>query len=78
MTERWPRLMRRKVAAQYCDLSEAEFEREVLTGRLPGSRVVGRHEHWDVKALDQAIDALMGSGEPDWRQGMRKKLDEAA
>ncbi len=71
-------MMKRATAAAYCDLSVAGFEREVFAGRLPGSRVIGGQEHWDVKALDRAIDALMGSGEPDWRNALRKKLDEAA
>lgn len=29
-----PRMMKRKTAAQYCDLSEAAFEREIIAGRL--------------------------------------------
>lgn len=31
----WPRLMRRRTAALYCDMTEAEFEREVSSGRFP-------------------------------------------
>ena len=31
----WPAAMRLKVAAAYCDLSPADFEREIIAGRLP-------------------------------------------
>jgi hypothetical protein len=65
-------------AAAYCDLSPAAFQREVAAGRLPVGRAIGGKEHWDKNALDRAIDALMGSGEPDWRQNLRKRYGEAA
>lgn len=78
MTARWPRLMKLANAAAYCDLTPAAFEREVFAGRLPAGREVGGRQHWDKVALDRAIDALMGSGEPDWRRNLRKRYENAA
>ena len=77
MSDRWPRLMKRRVAAQYCDMTEPAFEREVASARLPSGRMIGGREHWDKIALDRAIDALMGSGEPDWRSDLRKRYEAA-
>ena len=70
-------MMKRKVAAEYLDLSEAAFEREVASARLPTGRMIGGREHWDKIALDRAIDALMGGGEPDWRSDLRKRYEAA-
>jgi len=32
----WPRMMRKKTAMAYCELSEAAFKREVFSGRQLG------------------------------------------
>lgn len=78
MTARWPRLLKLKSAAEYCDMTTAAFEKEVLSGRLPNGRVIGGREHWDKVALDRAIDALMGIGEmPDYRKALRDRRDAA-
>jgi hypothetical protein len=74
---RWPRLMKLASASAYCDLTPAAFEREIGAGRLPSGREIGGKEHWDRVALDKAIDALMGSSEPDWRQDLRKRYGKA-
>jgi hypothetical protein len=77
--ERWPRLMKRKTAAEYCDLSEPAFEREVHEGRLPIGVKVGGREHWDKLALDAAISRLAGAiDEPDYRRKLRERYGEAA
>lgn len=60
---RWPALMKRKTAAEYLDMSEAAFEREVAGGRLPASIMVGGREHWRKDALDSAIARLSGDVE---------------
>jgi|APMI01.1.fsa_nt_gi hypothetical protein len=60
---RWPALMKRKTAAEYLDMSEAAFEREVAGGRLPTSIMVGGREHWRKDALDSAIARLSGDVE---------------
>lgn len=71
----WPAMMRRGLAARYCDLSVAEFEREVNEGRLPLPIMLGNSEHWSRRKLDEALDALHG-GEGDWRS--KVGLDRSA
>lgn len=72
----WPRMLKRKTAAQYCDLSEAAFEREVVAGRLPAPVMLGGREH-SRKPDDQyrKMEALFDgpyaelfsrSGRPGW------------
>jgi hypothetical protein len=56
----WPAAMKRPTAAGYCELSEAEFEREVAAGRLPSPFVVGRHQHWSKAQLDKALLIMAG------------------
>jgi predicted DNA-binding transcriptional regulator AlpA len=59
-------MLRRATAALYCDLSAAEFEREVSTGRLPHPVRLGNHPHWDRGELDEALNRLVGKTR-DWR-----------
>ena len=76
---RWPRMMKRKTAAEYCDLSESAFEREVLAGRLPCAIVLGGRDHWDRFALDTALNQIAGiMAEPDYREELRGRYGEAA
>jgi hypothetical protein len=71
--------MKRKTAAQYCDLSESAFEREVLAGKLPCAIKLGERDHWDKKALDAAISSLAGTDdEPEYRRKLRGRYGEAA
>lgn len=63
-----PRMMTRARAAHYCDLSEAEFQREVDSGMLPGPVMLGKKPHWSRKELDAHLDKLEG-GAGDWRAG---------
>lgn len=63
-----PRMMTRARAAHYCDLTEAEFEREVAAGRLPSPVMLGKKPHWSRVELDQTLDRLEG-GVADWRAG---------
>lgn len=79
MTARWPRMMKRKTAAEYCDLSESAFEREVLRGTLPCAITLGSRDHWDRQALDAALNVLAGvEAEPDYRRKLRERYDDAA
>ena len=65
----WPRMMRRSTAAAYCDLSSADFEREVCAGRLPAGIKLGSEAHWSRDQLDAALDKMLGIGGPrDWRK----------
>ena len=71
---RWPRMMKRKTAAEYCDLSESAFEREVLAGRLPSPVMLGGREHWCQVALDRALAILTGEQAlPEWEQELIRK-----
>jgi hypothetical protein len=58
---RWPRFMKRKTAAEYCDMTEAAFEKEVMAGRLPCAVVAGGRDHWDRQAIDAAISRIAGN-----------------
>jgi predicted DNA-binding transcriptional regulator AlpA len=60
----WPCRLSREQAAAYCGLSPASFDREVDEGRLPDAIRKGRRALWDIKALDRALDAEIGEGEP--------------
>jgi excisionase family DNA binding protein len=64
----WPGAMRLRLAAAYCDLSLAEFEREVAAGVLPAPIPLGRGKRWSRRALDSAVAALYGE-ELHWRDG---------
>lgn len=64
-----PRMMTRARAAHYCDLSEAEFEREVAAGNLPTPILLGKKPHWSRKDLDARLDMLAGDSVDDWRSG---------
>ncbi len=63
----WPRMMRKAMAAAYCDLSTASFEREIFDGRLPVGVLFGGQMHWSRVALDEALDRITGHGVADWR-----------
>jgi hypothetical protein len=62
----WPAAMKRGLAARYCDLSVAEFEREVVAGRLPMPVTLGNSEHWPKSRIDEALERISGSAS-DWR-----------
>lgn len=74
----WPCMMRQSLAAKYCDLTVAEFEREVSTGRLPAPVTLGNGERWSRAQLDKALAILTGDSKPDWRKGSPLYKDEAA
>lgn len=61
-------MMKRGTAALYCELSVAEFEREIVEGRLPMPVKLGKHEHWSKARLDEALDRLTGDN-GNWFDG---------
>lgn len=63
----WPRSMKREKACAYLDLSAAEFEREIIAGRLPQPVKLGNHDHWSRAELDACIERLTGEQSEDWR-----------
>ncbi|RDC59740.1 hypothetical protein HME9302_00033 [Alteripontixanthobacter maritimus] len=74
MTARWPHMMKRDTAAQYCDLSPSAFTGEVGAGRLPMPTTLGGRDHWFRPALDKALARIAGEVVDDyeeefWRNG---------
>lgn len=75
----WPMMLKRSTAAAYLDLSEAAFEREVAAGRLPMPVQLGKRDHWNRVAIDEAVARLNGPADaPDWRQRARARYGKAA
>ncbi len=62
----WPAMMKRATAAAYLDMSEAAFQREVASGRLPCAVSLGGRPHWRKLALDKAMDLLTGERASDY------------
>ena len=63
----WPAMMTRQLAADYCCLSVAQFEREIVAGRLPNPVKLGGTEHWHRPTLDRYLEQIAG-GTYDWRK----------
>ena len=80
VTARWPAMMKRKTAAEYCDMSEAAFEREIMAGRLPSSVMFGGREHWRKESLDAAFSRLAGEADkvPEYRRRALGDYGQAA
>lgn len=62
----WPQMMTRKLAADYCCLSETQFQREIVDGRLPEPVRLGGNDHWHKPTLDTYLERIAGSV-TDWR-----------
>lgn len=62
----WPAMMTRKLAADYCCLSEEQFKREVIDGRLPEPVKLGGRDHWHRPTLDRHLELIAGAAD-DWR-----------
>lgn len=78
MTARWPRLMKRKTAAEYCDMSVPTFLKQVEECRLPPPVMLGSRDHWDRQMLDKSIHALAGEYIPEHERKFWENDDEAA
>jgi predicted DNA-binding transcriptional regulator AlpA len=59
-------MMTRKLAADYCCLSEAQFEREIIDGRLPIPVRLGGRDSWHRATMDQYLERI-ANPESDWR-----------
>lgn len=78
---RWPAMMKRQTAAEYCDMSVAAFEREIIAGRLPAGIMFGNREHWSKDALDAAFERLAGGSNeevPEYRRKAMARYGKAA
>lgn len=78
MNARWPAMMKRKTAAEYLDMSEAAFEREVVSGRLPTAVIMGGRDHWSKEALDRALAAIAGEDVDEAEAEFRRRYGKAA
>lgn len=71
-----PRLLNRHEASLYVGLSPNTFDRQVAAGTFPAPfPLTGlRRRLWDVRALDAAIDRVMGikAKDDDWEASKRK------
>jgi predicted DNA-binding transcriptional regulator AlpA len=63
----WPAMMTRQLAADYCSLSIAQFEREINAGRLPAPVSLGGVAHWHKPTLDRYLEQISGATY-DWRK----------
>jgi len=68
-------MMKRATAAAFCDLSEAEFDREVACGRLPMPVKFGSKDHWSHQHLVDAIAKIEGTVANDWRSSARHYVE---
>lgn len=51
--------MRREAAAAYVGVSPSKFDGWVRDGRMPAGRAVDGCVLWDIRALDEAFEALL-------------------
>ncbi|MDE1915003.1 MAG: hypothetical protein KGJ57_05040 [Sphingomonadales bacterium] len=71
-------MMKRATAAAYLDMSEAAFEREIISGRMPGPVKFGGRDHWKRSAIDACLERLTGDDSvPDYRRELREKCAKA-
>lgn len=63
----WSQMMTRQLAADYCCLSIAQFEREIISGRLPAPVSLGGAAHWHKPTLDRYLEQIAGPAY-DWRK----------
>src|SRR3546814_2739719 len=56
----WPAMMTRQLAADYCCLSIAQFEREIVSGRLHAPVNIGGAAHWHQPTLDRDLEQIAG------------------
>ncbi len=55
---RWPAVMKREIAAEYCSLSVSGFDQWVREGRLPPP--LPRSKRWSKEAIDRSIAKMDG------------------
>jgi hypothetical protein len=66
-----PRGLNRLASAAYVGVGVTKFDEMVEDGRMPLPKCIDSRKVWDVRALDQAFDALpveaVGSTDRTWR-----------
>jgi predicted DNA-binding transcriptional regulator AlpA len=78
-----PRLLNRRQAAAYCNLSPTTFSNWVRSGKLPPP--LPGTTRWDLKAIDFALDALSGlrpsqetSALDEWRENRARRSERSS
>lgn len=71
----WPGAMRRETAAMYCDMTPAQFIREVDSNGMPQPFKLGGKEMWSRVTIDKRLAELAGDIEPDWRAASKLYAD---
>lgn len=67
----WPRMMKRATVCAYLEISAAEFEREIASGRLPQPVLLGNGERWSLAEIDAYMVRLSGETDgDDWRKSL--------
>lgn len=56
-----PRGLSRAAAAAYVGVGVTKFDEMVEDGRMPTPKCIDSRKVWDIRALDQAFDALPGN-----------------
>ena len=74
----WPAMLKRDLAAAYCDMSIPSFEGEIIAGRLPAGVMFGGREHWHRNVLDRAIAAIAGECTSDAERSLLRRYGKAA
>lgn len=57
-----PRGLNRVASAAYVGVGVTKFDEMVEDGRMPQPKCIDSRRVWDLRALDQAFDALPGEG----------------
>lgn len=60
----WPRLLGAELASRYVGVSPTKFYRLVEEGHISQPKLSGGSVHWDIRDLDDYVDALPKRGEP--------------
>lgn len=73
----WPRLLTRRQAADYCQLTPEQFE---AACPVPAARILPstskQARRWDRQAIDRWLDSLAGDGKaPASREAWLERLD---
>jgi hypothetical protein len=63
----WLGAMRRETAAKYCDMTPAQFFREVDSNGMLQPFKLGGKEMWTRVAIDKRLPELAGDSVLDWR-----------
>jgi hypothetical protein len=75
---RWPQMMTRKTAAEYCNVSIQAFIGEVAKARLPQPVMFGGRYHWHRPALDACLARICGDDQvPAWETEFWARGDTA-